>query len=111
MHPRRTVAPLIVLLSSSTLAAAIAACSGTEGGPEPLPSPRPRATAPAPSGPLVPLETQVKNVTSVALDPSDTTLDTDGKTDQSVAFTLRATFDDGHVENVAPEALQFDRPD
>jgi len=53
----------------------------------------------------------VKTVTSLVFDPPVQTVSVDGVTPKSVTFKLRATLPDGRVVDVAPESLQFDRPD
>lgn len=50
-------------------------------------------------------------VSSLAFDPPTQTLTVDGVTPQTASYTLRATLPDGKTVTVAPESLQFDRPD
>lgn len=51
------------------------------------------------------------SVKALVLDPPEAVLTVDGKTPGKASFTLRATMLDGRVAEVAPESLQFDRPD
>ncbi len=50
-------------------------------------------------------------VSALVFDPPSHTVVIDGTTPKSATFTLKATLPDGTIVNVAPESLQFDRPD
>ena len=50
-------------------------------------------------------------VATVAFDPPQVTIATDGVTPASTTLTLKATLKDGTVVAVSPQSLQFDRPD
>ncbi|MDB4993204.1 MAG: hypothetical protein JWM74_636 [Myxococcaceae bacterium] len=53
----------------------------------------------------------VTNVDSVFFDPPTATITVDGITPQSANYTLKAKLLDGTTTSVAPQAIQFDRPD
>ncbi|HVH47568.1 MAG TPA: hypothetical protein VM925_34770, partial [Labilithrix sp.] len=50
-------------------------------------------------------------VTALAFDPPSQVLTVDGVNPKSATFKLRATLPNGATVDVAPESLQFDRPD
>jgi hypothetical protein len=57
------------------------------------------------------LDNEGTKVSALVFDPTSQELIVDGTTSKSATFKLRATLPDGRVIEVAPESLQFDRPD
>jgi hypothetical protein len=50
-------------------------------------------------------------VIDLKFDPPSAALTVDGVNPKTASFTLKATFAGGRVEDVSPQAVQFDRPD
>lgn len=110
----RPVVPTLLAAACLSISAVLAACGG--GGTEQGSAfdPRPDAGEPAytdDAGDASLLGEPPEAITQVFFDPPAATLQVDGVTAKTQAFTLKGKGPSGRVRDVLAESAQFDRPD
>lgn len=116
MHPSSFLSPRSVLIAAILASVAFAACGSTSdsvfqsgGGSGDELNGAKGNFGPSLSGNDG--DSSTPTVSALVFDPPSQELVVDGVTPKTATFKLRATLPDGSTIDVAPEAIQFDRPD